>query len=240
MSAILVVGGTSGIGEFVANAIEEDSRFNGDDGENAVVVTPNWSNLNVRFRKSIEHFFQYSEFTFDKIVYSAGVNYPGIIGSIGQSDLLDTYEVNAIGFIELIDAWVKYQGKRRCDDGLPRSVVAVVSDAATTAMRGSIAYASSKAALAHAVRCAARELAPHVRVNGVSPSVVANTPMTEKIDRIIPGMRGWSPEEALQYEMSLVPMRRRAGKDEVASLVLDILHGPEFLTGAIVPITGGK
>jgi NAD(P)-dependent dehydrogenase (short-subunit alcohol dehydrogenase family) len=64
--------------------------------------------------------------------------------------------------------------------------------------------------------------------------------MTDRLDDEIPAMRGWTTDEALSYERSLIPMERRCTKAEVAQLVLSVLDGPEYLTGAIIPITGGK
>jgi pteridine reductase len=107
-------------------------------------------------------------------------------------------------------------------------------------MRNSIAYCSSKAALVQAVRCAARELAPHVRVNAVSPAIIEHTPMTTNIDAAVQLQRGWSEEEALEYERKLIPMGRRATKEEVAQVVLQTLAGPQFMTGSNIEITGGK
>lgn len=167
------------------------------------------------------------------IVYCAGFNRLSALGSIERFPLHRHFEVNVQGFIWLLDSIVQ--------TGLQRAnVVAIVSDAARTAMRTSIAYCSSKAALAHAVKCGARELAPNHRVNGVSPSVIADTPMTEYVDEQVQKLRGWTHKEALEYEASLIPMRTRVTKAEVADVVRATLNGPWFQTGAIIDITGGK
>jgi NAD(P)-dependent dehydrogenase (short-subunit alcohol dehydrogenase family) len=172
---------------------------------------------------------------FDDVVYAAGVNHLGstsFLGALDYTDAFETFAVNVLGFITVLDALVQHQ-----DQG---NVVAVISDAAWTPMRGSIAYCASKAALVQAVRVAARELAPEWRVNGICPTVVDDTPMTDYTDSIVPQIRGWSPDQALAYERAMIPMNRRVFKSEVAELVLSVLWGPEMLTGAIIPITGGK
>lgn len=232
----LVIGGTTGIGARIAEEIP--SMWMGE-----VVYAPSQEELNVASRKSIASWFKYHEGQyFDRVVYCAGVNHLGMLGSLDRINVLESFSVNVIGFISVLDSLVQHQGREVAEGAWiqPCSVLAVVSDSAHTPMRGSIAYASSKAALQHAIRCAARELAPYWRVNGISPSVVDDTPMTNRIDEIVPALRGWSEEDAMRYELSLIPMGRRALKSEVAELAVSILEGPEFLTGAIIPITGGK
>jgi NAD(P)-dependent dehydrogenase (short-subunit alcohol dehydrogenase family) len=220
----LVIGGNSGIGAQIAY----DLRVQGD-----IVLTPDILDLDVRTRHGARFYLE-SEIPFNRIVYSAGVNELMPLGKINSQDLMLIYEVNVIGFILLLDAVAALS------HSYTRSVVAIVSDSATVAMRHSIAYASSKAALAHAIRCGARELAPWCRVNGVSPSMVEDTPMTEHVNEQVQQQRGWTAEKALEYEMSLIPMGRRCTKEEVSRLVRNVLDGPDFLTGAIIPITGGK
>jgi NAD(P)-dependent dehydrogenase (short-subunit alcohol dehydrogenase family) len=121
-----------------------------------------------------------------------------------------------------------------------RTIVAVSSDAAERPMRTSIAYCASKAALNMAVKVAARELAPEIRVNAVSPGMVSGTAMTEYIDDVVPEIRRWTPEAAARYEQSQIPAGRRATKDEVADLVYHTLCGPEYMTGSILTLNGGR
>lgn len=168
------------------------------------------------------------------VVYCAGVNYLDRIEHVDELDLWNTFNVNVLGFIRMLRVVLKHW------DSGQLNVVAVASDAARTPMRNSIAYCSSKAALVQAVRVAARELAPRVRVNAVSPAIIDGTPMTTAIDAAVRLQRGWTEEEALAYERSLIPMGRRATKEEVCEVILQTLAGPEFLTGANIEITGGK
>ena len=165
-----------------------------------------------------------------------------MIGQLDKVAVREMFDVSVIGFIRLLDHLYAHhvRGVGFQEEARTCSVVAIVSDSAYTPMRGSIGYASSKAALAHAIRCAARELAPHYRVNGIAPAMVEDTDMTRMVDAIVPELRGWTPEEARAYEQNLIPMGRRATKAEVAQLAVNVLEGPEFLTGAIIPITGGK
>jgi NAD(P)-dependent dehydrogenase (short-subunit alcohol dehydrogenase family) len=175
-----------------------------------------------------------SEFDELEVAYCAGVNLLDQIEKVDEADLHQTFDVNVMGFIRVLGVL------RRVVGPVLLSVVAVASDAARVPMRNSITYCASKAALVQAVRVAARELAPLVRVNAVSPAIIADTPMTWALDKAVQAQRGWSEEEALAYERSLIPMGRRATKAEVAQVILQTLAGPDFMTGANIEITGGK
>jgi NAD(P)-dependent dehydrogenase (short-subunit alcohol dehydrogenase family) len=179
------------------------------------------------------------------IVYCAGLNLLDAIADVAEVDLWNTFDVNVMGFIRLmraiaqkfprdINRFQKLENQQRVN------VVAVASDAARTPMRRSISYCASKAALVQAVRVAARELAPYVRINAVSPAIIDGTPMTVSIDAEVERQRGWSMVQRLEYERSMIPMGRRAEGWEVAQLVLNTLEGPVFLTGSNIEITGGK
>jgi NAD(P)-dependent dehydrogenase (short-subunit alcohol dehydrogenase family) len=230
---LLVIGGQSGIGEAVVDRAEFALSNADGDLQYQSVYAPPREELDVTNSQSIRDFFS-DKHDWDHVVYSAGIACLDWIRDLRTSHdvFQETYDVNVFGFIDVVAELTRRQVCGR--------IVALVSDAASNPMRGSMAYCTSKAALAMAVRVAARELAPNWAVNGVSPVAVDDTPMTDWIDEQIPEFRGWTPEEARQYELSSIPMGRRALKHEVAKVVLDVLNGPGFLTGSIVDLTGGK
>lgn len=171
---------------------------------------------------------------FDAVLYAAATNRLRWIEHITMHSLHEVYAVNVFGFVQT----VRYHLREFRD--YPTRFVAVVSDASRTPMRGSLMYGSSKAALSAVIKNMARELAPKQTVVGVSPTVVADTPMTDYIDQVVPAFRGWSPEQAAAYEASNIPLGRRLTKAEVADALLFALEGPDGLTGSIIEITGGK
>lgn len=228
----LVIGGNSGIGKAF---VDEDILV----GQNSRIFRPGLAELDVNNDNTLEEWFSLArenDIIWYRVVYCAGVNHPAMIGDIDSQNLFETFDVNVMGFIRVLDYLKRFQNPIMYNC----SILAVVSDAATVAMRGSIGYCASKAALSQAIRCAAREMAPYWRVNGVAPGVVEDTPMTAKLDKLIPAIRDWTPEHAREYEQSMIPMGRRGTPREVARVMLDVLDGPEYLTGAIIPITGGK
>ena len=229
---LAIIGGRQGIGKEVWRLAEDEHN----DLWRYVVPTSE-REVDVRNQPRLLEFAQDLWQTGHRnldVIYCAGINRLGKIGSLSAADLMEHYEVNVAGFILFLDALKQSHGESRVN------VTVIVSDSSRVPMRGSVMYASSKAALAHAVRCAARELAPAWRVNGISPGVVADTPMTDYIDAVVPPLRGWTLEEAQAYERSMIPMGRRALKSEVAEAALWATRGPEFMTGSIIDVAGGK
>lgn len=225
MRRALVLGAhTEGIGDAVVSTII---------GYNRVAIAPTVAELDLRDEEAINQYMQ-DHGPFDDIVYSAGVSQLQWIKDITTEDLGKVFGVNAFGLALVAAAhnWSYPDAKVRC--------VAVISDAAHTPMRGSLAYCASKAAQEMIVRCMARELSPTWITVGVSPGVVEGTPMTQKIDESVPGFRGWSPKQAKNYADSGLVFGRRVTKQEVADLVLFALEGPETLNGSIITINGGK
>lgn len=189
--------------------------------------------LDVTDQGSIEQWFR-ERGAFDKIVYCAGHNELRWTHEHTVDTLTHTYQVNAIG----LAAVVAEHERQFPEHG--GAITAIVSDSYRTPMRGSLAYSSSKAALVGVIRNLARELAPRWQVNGVSPGIIADTPMTDYIDDTVPVFRGWDADAAKSYEKSMIPMGRRVTKEEVSDLVHYTLNSPDFLTGSILEIAGGK
>lgn len=92
----------------------------------------------------------------------------------------------------------------------------------------SIAYAVSKAALAHLTRCLAVALAPEVLVNGVAPGLMEGTRMTE---RLLP--------DQIQRSSAAAVLGRVADKDDVADQVVTFAR-TDSTTGQNVIIDCGR
>jgi len=92
----------------------------------------------------------------------------------------------------------------------------------------SIAYAVSKAALAHLTRCLAVALAPDILVNSVAPGLMEGTGVTE---RLLPEQIRRSTEQAV--------LRRPVDKDDVAEQVVTLARS-DSTTGQNVVIDAGR
>lgn len=114
------------------------------------------------------------------------------------------------------------------------SIINVASDWAIRAARRAVAYATSKAALAHMTRCMALDHAAQgIRINAVGPGDT-DTPML--------GI-GLPPEQrrALLARLAAeLPIGRVGKSEEVADLVAFLAsEQSSFITGALIPIDGG-
>ena len=87
-------------------------------------------------------------------------------------------------------------------------------------------YSVSKAALLMLTRALAVELAPHVRVNAVSPGVVA---FPENYDAA-------AREEVLQR----VPMGREGSVEDIARVVVFLAREAPYITGQVITVDGGR
>ena len=91
-------------------------------------------------------------------------------------------------------------------------------------------YAAAKGALQVMTRTLAKELAPHVRVNGIMPGVIA-TAHHETFS---------TPAKMEDYKKQ-TPLARNGVADEVAQVVLFLASdASSFMTGAILDINGGR
>lgn len=114
--------------------------------------------------------------------------------------------------------------------GVPGSIINILSIGAYGA--GNISYCSSKAALLHASKCMARELAKHnIRVNCVSPFGVETDLNVETREK--------NPE-AWDKLIGKAPMKRAASPSEIAGAVTYLASdAASFTTGIDIPVEGG-
>ena len=89
-----------------------------------------------------------------------------------------------------------------------------------------LAYMVSKGGLETLTRVLARALAPDVRVVGVAPGVAA-----------------WPesyPQELRERLLARVPLQRAGTPEDIAAAVHFVLAEGDYITGAILPIDGGR
>jgi len=106
------------------------------------------------------------------------------------------------------------------------AVVNTVSVAAFGGGASSGAYATAKAALAGLTRELARGLAPAVRVNGIAPGFVNSS-----------WECSFGDLEARARES--VPLGRVGQPEEYAEVIVYLCAGAPYVTGEVLPVTGG-
>jgi len=109
------------------------------------------------------------------------------------------------------------------------SVTNISSAAGRMADRGFAAYGTAKGALSHLTRIMAKDLSPHIRVNGIAVGSVA----TDALDTVL------NDELRTQMEDG-TPLKRLGVPDDIAAAVL-YLSSPagSYLTGKLLEVDGG-
>ncbi len=106
-------------------------------------------------------------------------------------------------------------------------IVNIVDIHAERPLKGYALYSIAKAGLAAMTRALALELAPRVRVNGVSPGAIA---WPED---------GQFPEPERARILSTTPLARTGGPDDIARAVQFLATAP-YVTGQILAVDGGR
>jgi len=94
-------------------------------------------------------------------------------------------------------------------------------------LRNHAVYGSAKAGLAMLTRSLAKDLAPDVRVNGVSPGAIL---WPEN------GMNDVTKDTILQQ----IPLQRPGNPEDIAGCVLYLVRDATYITGQIIAVDGGR
>ena len=157
----------------------------------------------------------------DCLVNNASSFYPTPLGEITQEHWDDLIGSNLKAPLFLAQAAAPFLQAAR---GV---IINIVDIHATRPLRDYLAYGPAKAGLAMLTRSMARDLAPHIRVNGVSPGAIL-----------------W-PEDGLsdaaqQSILRQVPLQRAGDPDDIAGCVLYLLRDAPYVTGQIIAVDGGR
>jgi pteridine reductase len=157
----------------------------------------------------------------DILINNASSYYPTPVGTATDTQWDELFGSNARAPFFLAQAAVPELRRRR------GCIVNMVDIHAERPNADHPIYCMAKAANAMMVKALARDLAPEIRVNGVAP-----------------GAALW-PEDALddadrQEILKRIPMRRAAGADQIAEAVMFMVTGPDYVTGQILAVDGGR
>ncbi len=157
----------------------------------------------------------------DALVNNASTFYPTPIGDIAEEHWADLVGSNFKVPLFLTQAALP---QLRDNKG---AIVNIVDIHAQRPLRNHVVYGPAKAALAMLTRSLAKDLAPEIRVNGVSPGAIL-----------------W-PEDGMsdaaqQTILRRVPLARAGNPDDIAGCVLYLLRDASYVTGQIVAVDGGR
>ena len=108
------------------------------------------------------------------------------------------------------------------------SIVSIIDSTALHGLAEFAPYTMAKAALANMTQSLARELAPHVRVNGVAPGVI-----------LWPSYTGGVDAEEQKARIARTALGRMGTPEEIAHAVLFLIRDASYITGQILTVDGG-
>lgn len=157
----------------------------------------------------------------DVLVNNASSFYPTPMGTITESNWTDLIGSNLKAPLFLTQAALPHL---RHNGG---NVINIVDIHARRPLSGHVVYGPAKAALEMLTRTLAKELAPEIRVNGVSPGAIL-----------------W-PEEGMSDDaresiLRQIPLHRTGGPEDIAGCVVYLVTEASYVTGQVIAVDGGR
>ncbi len=157
----------------------------------------------------------------DGLVNNASTFYPTPVGTITEDHWTDLMGSNLKAPLFLSQAAAPHLRRHQ------GAIINLVDIHSQRPLRNHAVYGPAKAGLAMLTRALAKDLAPSIRVNGVSPGAIL-----------------W-PEEGMsdsaqQTILRQVPLERPGDPTDIAGCVLYLLRDASYVTGQIIAVDGGR
>ena len=171
----------------------------------------------------------------DVVIANAGVGFGGTAGDVSDDTWRTTIDINLSGALFLVRAAMPHLEARGGG-----SIVLISSVSGFVSSSSSAAYVASKAAMIGLAKSIAVDFGPTgVRANALCPGWV-HTPMGDESMDELAADRGISRGEAYRFATELVPLRRAAQPDEIASCAAFLASDEaSYVTGTTLLADGG-
>ncbi len=245
---IIIIGGTSGIGEATTLvAAKEGANIifagrNNIKGANILSVlkqrynvAANFYDVDIRHKQSVDNFFENVFSVFKRI--DGAFNCAGIIGNDSSLNGQRFHDSSESNWDAVFDTNVKgiwycmHHQLRHMYENKNGSIVNCASIAGLkTANSRSVAYTASKHALIGLTRATAVEYAKHnIRINAVCPGII-KTPILDKL-----------PEDEISRLIEMSPGGRLGTSEEVANAVIFLLADESsYINGSAMVLDAGN
>jgi len=157
----------------------------------------------------------------DTLVNNASTFYPTPLGQIDAAAWTDLIGSNLKAPLFLSQAAMPHLRDNR------GSIINIVDIHAIRPLRHHHVYGAAKAGLAMLTRSLAKDLAPEIRVNGVSPGAIA-------------WPQDGISEDTKQAIIDQIPLGRTGEPSDIANTVLFLVRDASYATGQVIAIDGGR
>jgi len=147
--------------------------------------------------------------------------------AVGTEDWSRIFNTNVLGVFQMIRA-----ARPALEAAGNSEIVNVSSIAGLLGLGSSVPYCASKAALNNLTLSMARILAPKIRVNAIAPGLITSRWLKN-------GLGEEAYERYLERTLERSPLHRVCDPEDVAALIVNLVTGPDLITGQILPIEGG-
>lgn len=161
----------------------------------------------------------------DNLIYCPGSINLKPISRLSEDDFLDDYKINVIGAIKCIKQYLP-----NLKQSTQANIVLFSTVATKLGMPFHASVAASKAAVEGLTKSLAAELAPHIRVNAIAPTVT-NTPLAAKLLR---------NEKAIEMLKERHPLKTILEPEQVAHTINYLIaNESRAITGQILELDCG-
>jgi len=158
----------------------------------------------------------------DVLINNASAFYPTPLAELVEDDWINLMRSNAKAPLFLCK---ELQQALKQSNGC---IINIIDSTAMHGLSGFTPYAMAKAALANMTHSLAKELAPEIRVNGISPGIILWPEFGE-------GLSEAHKNQALAH----TALQRMGSVDDITHTALFLISQATYLTGQIIRVDGG-
>lgn len=228
MKNVIVTGGSSGLGAAIMRALHSTHYCMNFDRNVA-----EWMDVRTVTKAQMDAVLLPEE-KVDILINCAGVNKIGWIEDFNEQEWNDVMDINAKGIFMMTKAVLPRLVASR------GTILNIVSNASHMPMTCSTAYNASKGAAHIMTQQMARELTRKygITVFGISPNKLHGTGMSSDIERQVCKTRGWTEQQANQYQLASLLAGEETDVQTLADFIAYLLGNKQrhkFLTGCVIP-----
>ena len=187
--------------------------------------------FNISDHDKIEEFVENSCKIFsnriDVLINNASTFYPSPLFEASADDWSSLFNSNVKAAFFLSQALAPELTKRK------GSIINIVDAHADKPLRNHVLYNMAKAALKSMTKTLALEMAPHVRVNGISPGAILwPEALEQKFDEKI--------DQQKSEICASIPMKRIGKAKDISNLAYFFAESARYITGQVIKVDGGR